>query len=485
MQVFLKYFLAINFILCFACGSFAQVDSSGLEDPHNISSGVFRTANDSISRDSLNNIFLIAADSGNTDEVVKLLLKGADVNYKTPDGVTALMYASQNGHTDIVKILIFNGADVNARPVDGATALIAATKFDHEDVMEYLINHGALIDNVTNDSANALIYAVAYGYFIPADMLIYYKANVNTSCIDGSTPLIIASLHGNKELAELLINKGATIDAADKNGWTAMHAAVFNNYPEIVKLLIEKGATVNQKNNEGYTALSIAAEEGYTDIADFLLKHGADASIETNNNLSPYKLAIIQNRPDIIKTLKNNIVKKEYSPFFNCIQISLVEFNLNNRDFQYGGHIGITDIMNNVSFNLGFNTRLWANRTLVPIDNDSYFQFWERRSFVYLNAEKLFKFHANSNLQKGIFIEGKGIYTFGSYRASNTKPKSTILFSPGIGYSIFNKSVGMKTSVEYLDIKVKDMPRWRYTLSLFFTIQRKRFNKIHKEIDWL
>lgn len=485
-QFFLRYFSFFS-VCFFYCAAFAQNDSVPQKDTVNntFHEPGISAPNDSLQKEILNDLLSEAADKGNVDDVLKLLLKGADVNTKTYEGVTPLMYAAQNGHLEVVKILVYNGANVNARPDDGATALIAATRFNHEDVMNYLIRQGAIPDNKTNDSATALIYAAAYGYFIPADMLVFYHANVNLSAKDGSSPLFIASLFGNKEIVELFLNKRANICAKDSSGWTALHCAVYNNHIDIVKLLFEKGAAVNQKNKNGYTALAIASETGNSEIAEYLLKHGADASLKTNDSVSPFRLALLNNKINILKTLKKNGVKKELMPFFNNIRISPIGFDMNNRDFMYSINAGIHDIRYNIGFNFGYCTRLWANRTLIPLDADTYYQFWETRSLLSFNIEKLINIPTCHNFRQGIFVEAKGIYTYGKYRASITKPDDRFFFSPGIGYTIFHKSVGAKISYEYLDLKIKDLLPHRINIGLFFTIKMKKYLQVHKEINWL
>jgi ankyrin repeat protein len=463
----------------------AQTDSIHKSDSRTFNQYKVVLPNDSTKQDSLNNLLFEAADKGSVDSVVDLLLKGANVNAKTSDGVTPLMFASQNGHLEVVKILLFNGADVNASPDDGATALIAATRFGHEDIMDTLIHHGALTNKRTDDSATALIYAASYGYYIPADMLIFYGTNVNIATKDSSTALILASWFGKKDIVELLINKGASLNAKDNNGWTALHCAVYKDYPDIVKLLVDKGASVNEKNSEGFTPLAIAGMTGDPEIADYLLNHGADASLKTNKKTTPYLMALYYHKKEFQKTLSKNKAKKELMPVFNNINISLAEFSMNNRDFMYGLNAGISDIRYNIGFNIGFDTRLWANRTLVPIDDKNYYQLWERRSFIYINVEKLIRISSPSHFQQGILIEGKGLYTYGKYVASITKPDNIFLFSPGIGYSIFDHGVGVKLYFEYLDLKIKDMTPVRLNLGIFFIIERKKYFLSPKDTEWL
>ena len=440
---------------------------------------------DSVAIDSMNQLLIIAAEECNSDEVIKLLINGADVNSKTAEGITPLMYASQNGCTDVVKILVHNGADVNTIPDDGSTALIAAARFNHSDIVDYLIQNKATVDKKDNDSITALMYAVAYGYYITSDMLLFYGADVNASAKDGSCPLLIASFNGNKDIAEMLLTKSADINKTDNNGWTALHYAVYNNNFDVIKLLIEKGVPVNKQNNEGYTAFAYACQTGNFEIADYLLKHGADATVKTNKDISPYEIALYLNNSGIIKTLRKNGVKSGVKPLFNNIKISPVDITFNHQDFMYGGKAGIVDIKHNIGFNIGYNTRLWANRIIVPLTDNFYYQFWEKRSLLSLTAEKLFEINSGNDFQHGVFIEAKGLYTFGKYEASQVKPNDKILFAPCLGYTIFNNYAGAKISYEYLDFKVTDKTPHRLNFSLFFFIKIKKYNLSQKYIYWL
>ena len=70
--------------------------------------------------------------------VQALLAKGAEVNAKNNNGVTALMAASLSGHLEVLQALLAKGADVNAKANNGATALDAATAGGHPEVRALL-----------------------------------------------------------------------------------------------------------------------------------------------------------------------------------------------------------------------------------------------------------------------------------------------------------------------------------------------------------
>ena len=90
----------------------------------------------------LNKSLFNAAKVGSLSVVKAALENGADVNAKTNDGWTALMYASYKKPIDVAKLLIENGADVNAKTNDGWTALMGASDMGHTDVAKMLTANG-------------------------------------------------------------------------------------------------------------------------------------------------------------------------------------------------------------------------------------------------------------------------------------------------------------------------------------------------------
>jgi ankyrin repeat protein len=88
---------------------------------------------------------MIAADKSEIDLVTLLLKRGASVNARDLTGMTALMYAA--GSLDrgrltaaVVEALIAAKADVDARTPDGVTALDLAVKYSKPRVVALLKN---------------------------------------------------------------------------------------------------------------------------------------------------------------------------------------------------------------------------------------------------------------------------------------------------------------------------------------------------------
>jgi serine/threonine-protein phosphatase 6 regulatory ankyrin repeat subunit B len=171
-----------------------------------------------------------AAARGDLPAVTSLLAKGTDVNARTDDGQTALMFASSNGHKDVVQLLVDKGADVNAKTT---AQIITAMQFGG------------------NFSGTAEIYSV------------------------GSRALVFAATHGHTEVVQLLLAKGANVNAKDETGYTALINASAYGHKEVVQLMLGKGADVNAKANNGTSALSIASQHGDNEIKELLIKAGA------------------------------------------------------------------------------------------------------------------------------------------------------------------------------------------------------------------
>ncbi len=63
-----------------------------------------------------------AAWYGQVDVAALLLDRGADVESKTKDALTALHYAARYGHLDVATLLLDRGADIESRTDAGKTS---------------------------------------------------------------------------------------------------------------------------------------------------------------------------------------------------------------------------------------------------------------------------------------------------------------------------------------------------------------------------
>ena len=162
---------------------------------------------------------MTAVISGDDEEAMQLLERGADVNIKDLDGFSALMYAVENEDIGQVKMLIDAGAEVND-PNSFGTALMRASKYGLDDIVEVLLNAGADI-NIEDLGGNNAVFWAAHNYHTDTVKLLQ-QAGANLERALMSTAMTYWSQSKN---LKLLIDHGADVDATDDEGRTALMLA--------------------------------------------------------------------------------------------------------------------------------------------------------------------------------------------------------------------------------------------------------------------
>jgi ankyrin repeat protein len=112
------------------------------------------------SQNQLNTSFRIAVRENRLDNAQHFLFQGAEVDSRSPEGETALMYASRNCSYKAVNLLLENKADINLRDEAGRTALIYAARESCVKVVRLLLKSSVIEANVKdNMRKTALDYA--------------------------------------------------------------------------------------------------------------------------------------------------------------------------------------------------------------------------------------------------------------------------------------------------------------------------------------
>ena len=102
-----------------------------------------------------------AAESGDAEEVERLLRLVTDINARNCHGTTVLMKAAHCGQAQIVRLLLEHGADPNLTRNDKFTALALAAFFGHTETVKTLMEFGARTESVTRSGASAQTWATA------------------------------------------------------------------------------------------------------------------------------------------------------------------------------------------------------------------------------------------------------------------------------------------------------------------------------------
>jgi Ankyrin repeats (3 copies) len=101
------------------------------------------------------------AESGDVDELLRVLPRISNLNVRNRHGMTALMKAAFHGHEPVARTLLEHGADPNLARNDKFTALALAAFFGHTETVKTLIEFGARADVITRCGASAFTWAAA------------------------------------------------------------------------------------------------------------------------------------------------------------------------------------------------------------------------------------------------------------------------------------------------------------------------------------
>jgi ankyrin repeat protein len=200
---------------------------------------------------------------------------------------TALMLACEYPSAPSVKLLAEGGADVNFKTGSGVTAVFyliskSITNFgrglsqDLKDVVK------ATVDNDGNTALNLVCQAryLADLNTSLAEELINAGARINLPNLLGKTPLMSFAQLGNEtkyNIGELLLDHNADLAYTDQLGNTALMYAAGNtdhmSGKRIVSLILDKDiSTLERINNAGQTAMVIAIAQNNESVVKQLMR---------------------------------------------------------------------------------------------------------------------------------------------------------------------------------------------------------------------
>uniref|UniRef100_A0AAQ5ZVY2 Protein phosphatase 1 regulatory subunit n=1 Tax=Amphiprion ocellaris TaxID=80972 RepID=A0AAQ5ZVY2_AMPOC len=230
-------------------------------------------------------VFLAACSSGDTEEVLRMLDRGADINYANVDGLTALHQACIDDNVDMVTFLVEHGAGINQPDNEGWIPLHAAASCGYLDIAEYLISQGASVGVVNSEGETPLDIAEEEA------MEELLQNEINRQGVD-----IEAARKEEERImlrdARQWLNSGQIQDVRHaKSGGTALHVAAAKGYVEVLKLLIQAGYDVNIKDYDGWTPLHAAAHWGKEEACRILVENLCDMDLINKMGQTPFDVA--------------------------------------------------------------------------------------------------------------------------------------------------------------------------------------------------
>jgi uncharacterized protein len=265
------------------------------------------SANDSLSGYTA----LMAATLNGSVEQMKILIDhGANINYQTKRGVTALWLAVPDWDKTI--LLLEHGADVQHK-VEGYGILVKlATIPGSIKIFRLLIDKGA--DPMKSSADNLLLYnAGSGGDTAIIGLLLSAGLNPNDSVFFGDYPINAALNYRNAGAVKMFVENGANVNVQPTtptmewfSGFTPLIFAALSNDKQSFYYLLAHGSNVNLKTKKGYTALMLLQQSEYDDpeMTLALIKHGATISEKANDGTDALYYAKRKGNSQSVELLK-------------------------------------------------------------------------------------------------------------------------------------------------------------------------------------
>ncbi len=300
---------------------------------------------------------MIAAKYGYNEIVEELLIAGANVNFESQNGYTAIEFAILNNHFNIFKQLKPHLKDINRRNSQNHTLLHLAIRAQNLKILGDLLNDNnikktteilfykytftnyEILNNILSHfpnphivdpyGKNLLFYLVENG--IQSEDLFFFllKYGLDINCIDieGNNLLLhlikyiikrkeYYLIHKSKdksnehlEIKELIafipviIEENIDVDICNNKNETAISLPVKHKCVDILIELLDYEVNIDILNKHKETALNeiILKGEEYLDIIAILLDYGANANIKDKNEKT-----VVEKLIDAILAINNN-----------------------------------------------------------------------------------------------------------------------------------------------------------------------------------
>ncbi|MEO8096066.1 MAG: ankyrin repeat domain-containing protein [Acidobacteriota bacterium] len=251
-------------------------------------SGVVAAAEASDSR------LIDAARKQDAKVVRSLLSQKTDVNARSTDGSTALLWLAHWNDVETAEVLLSAGADANAANEFRMTPLSQACTNASAELVRLLLKSGAKPNTAIATGETPLMTCARTGSVDAVRMLIEYGAAVNaTEPTQNQTALMWAAAERHADVVGALIQAHAELKALSKQGFAAIHFSARVGDLESIKLLLAAGVDANtltgagegeatrNSAGSGYAPLLVATLRAQVEVALYLLDHGADPNSDS------------------------------------------------------------------------------------------------------------------------------------------------------------------------------------------------------------
>ena len=263
-------------------------------------------------------------------EILKYILNEHlydDINLKSNDGWTPLMFAAQFAtKPEFLEALINAGASYEIRDNEGNSILHFASVNNQSDIIDYVINKQLYkdINELNGKNQNALFDAVSGNDNIEViEKLIQNGCKTDLVDTEGNTLLHEATKNNNSNIIDYLLKNHlyTNINAqTDLLKYTPLHeACAYSTNPEIISKLLDYGASKNKTEERGESIYQLVVKNSNENVVDYVFENFPpikEADFKDNEGESLVHHAIQWNdNVEVIKKLRKR--KFDFSEISN------------------------------------------------------------------------------------------------------------------------------------------------------------------------
>lgn len=180
--------------------------------------------------------------------------------------VESLMLVCESGQLEEVKKILESGLSVDTVDSQNRSCLMNATRGNQLLVVEYLLEKKAYLFYKDEEGDTAKDIAEENDF---SDIVMSLELAIDAL----QTAFFEAAMGGDVSSLESSIQKGANIDKKSAGGYSALMMAIENNHPKVVQVLLDAGVDLSLTNDLGQTAKDIAEENGLEDLVDLIAEY--------------------------------------------------------------------------------------------------------------------------------------------------------------------------------------------------------------------
>jgi len=225
-------------------------------------------------------------ESMDLDPEMMEMLEGTTSHTPAPERLLSVV--AQEASIKKLELLVQSGAEVDFQSSEGYTALIKAACSGREDAMKLFLENGSPTDVVSSYGESALSRVAGMSRFDLVKLLLDHGANPEPL---EWTPLMMATVFGSQSELEHLLDEGADLEATDRAGRTALWLAISKPDLPRAEWLLERGAVMNKKTDKGTPSLHLVIQADQDGALQWLLDRGFDPNAVDSFSTTPLMVA--------------------------------------------------------------------------------------------------------------------------------------------------------------------------------------------------